>query len=46
MIVGTACGDRSVAVHDANMFDMDAKMGDAVGQEEAIEHISAAWSKC
>ncbi|KAK5125002.1 hypothetical protein LTR85_001192 [Meristemomyces frigidus] len=44
MVVGTACGDRSPAIHDANLFDMDAKMADVVSEEEAIEHLKVAWS--
>ncbi|KAK4549556.1 hypothetical protein LTR36_006553 [Oleoguttula mirabilis] len=44
MVVGTACGDRSPAIHDANLFDMDAKMADVVSEEEAIEHLKAGWS--
>lgn len=40
MIVGEACGDRSVAVHESNLFDMDAKMGDVVSVDEAIEHLA------
>lgn len=39
MVVGDACGDRSVAIHEANLFDMDAKMADVVGVEEAVEHL-------
>ncbi|EMD00136.1 hypothetical protein BAUCODRAFT_63284 [Baudoinia panamericana UAMH 10762] len=43
MVVGSACGDRSPAIHDANLFDMDAKMADVVSEEEAIEHLSRPW---
>lgn len=43
MIVGTACGDRSPAIHEANLFDMDAKMGDVVGEEEAVEKLRGGW---
>jgi len=43
-VVGTACGDRSPAIHDANLFDMDAKMADVVSEEEAIRHLKAGWS--
>lgn len=44
MVVGSACGDRSAAIHDANIFDMDSKMADVVGEEEAVEHLSKGWS--
>ncbi|KAK0256714.1 hypothetical protein B0A54_06847 [Friedmanniomyces endolithicus] len=43
MVVGTACGDRSPAIHDANLFDMDAKMADVVTEDEAIKHLKAGW---
>ncbi|KAF2767269.1 N-carbamoylsarcosine amidase [Teratosphaeria nubilosa] len=44
MVVGSACGDRSAAIHNANIFDMDAKMADVVSEDEAIEHLKAGWS--
>lgn len=43
MVVGEACGDRSEAIHDANIFDMDAKMADVVSLEEAVEHLGRGW---
>lgn len=43
MVVGSACGDRNPAIHDANMHDMDAKMADAVSEEDAVEHIKGGW---
>ena len=43
MVVGSACGDRSVAIHEANVHDMDAKMADVVTEEEAVEHLRVAW---
>lgn len=45
MIVGSACGDRSPAIHDANIFDMDSKMGDVVSEKEAVEHLEKGWPK-
>ncbi|KAK5163968.1 uncharacterized protein LTR77_010364 [Saxophila tyrrhenica] len=44
MVVETACGDRSPAIHDANIHDMDAKMADVVSEEEAIKHLKAGWA--
>lgn len=44
MVVGSACGDRSPAIHDANIFDMDSKMADVVSEKEAVEHLEAGWS--
>jgi nicotinamidase-related amidase len=43
MVVGVACGDRSPAIHDANLFDMDAKFADVVGEEEAVGKLAAGW---
>lgn len=45
MIVGTACGDRSPQIQQANLFDMDAKMGDVVSEEEAVEKLRVGWAK-
>ena len=42
-VVGTACGDRSPAIHDSNINDMDAKMADVVTEEDAIKHMQAGW---
>jgi nicotinamidase-related amidase len=42
-VVSEACGDRSPAVHDANIFDMNAKMADVVPESEAIEKLRAGW---
>ncbi|EOA83836.1 uncharacterized protein SETTUDRAFT_138482 [Exserohilum turcica Et28A] len=43
MVVGTACGDASPAVHDANLFDMNAKMADVIGEPDAVDRLSAGW---
>jgi hypothetical protein len=32
------------AVHDANIFDIQAKMADVVFEEEAIEKLKAGWT--
>ncbi|CAK3997021.1 Maleamate amidohydrolase [Lecanosticta acicola] len=45
MIVGEACGDRGERVHEGNLFDMDAKVGDVVGLEEAVEKLEMGWSR-
>jgi hypothetical protein len=42
-VVSDACGDRSPAVHDANIFDMNAKMADVVSESEAVESLKAGW---
>ncbi|KAJ4395195.1 hypothetical protein N0V91_011003 [Didymella pomorum] len=43
LVVGEACGDRSKAVHDANLFDIQAKMADVVPESEAVEKLKAGW---
>ena len=42
--MATACGDRSPAIHDANIHDMDAKMADVVTEADAIDHLKDGWS--
>ncbi len=39
MVVAEACGDRSTAVHDANIFDLGAKYADIVSIDEAVEAL-------
>jgi maleamate amidohydrolase len=36
-----AVGDRNAAAHAANLYDIDAKYGDVVPVEEAVEHLRA-----
>ncbi|ESK88429.1 n-carbamoylsarcosine amidase [Moniliophthora roreri MCA 2997] len=43
MVVGTACGDRSVEIQNANLFDLHAKYADVVEEREAIEKLSEGW---
>lgn len=45
MVVGEACGDRTPEIHNANLFDMNAKYADVVSEQEATEHLEVAWSK-
>jgi hypothetical protein len=42
-VVGSACGDRSEEIQTANLFDLNAKYADVVGEKEAIEHLKAGW---
>jgi nicotinamidase-related amidase len=34
-------GDRARGPHDANLFDIDAKYGDVISVQEAIDHVHA-----
>ena len=40
IIVGDACGDRDDRPHEANLFDMNAKYGDVVGETEVTEYLN------
>ena len=40
MVVGDACGDRTAAVHDANLFDLAAKYADVITTDEAVRHFA------
>jgi nicotinamidase-related amidase len=37
-----AVGDRARGPHDANLFDIDAKYGDVVSTDEALELLTTA----
>ncbi|GAA4822672.1 N-carbamoylsarcosine amidohydrolase [Actinomycetospora corticicola] len=39
VVVNEACGDRSVALHENNLADLDAKYADVVGLAEALTHL-------
>ncbi|SLN25581.1 isochorismatase family protein [Roseisalinus antarcticus] len=40
IIVRDAVGDRHPAPHEANLFDMDAKYGDVVGEADIIDYFN------
>jgi maleamate amidohydrolase len=39
MVVREAVGDRHPAIHEANLYDMNAKYADVVSEKEIIEYI-------
>ncbi len=39
-VVADACGDRHPAPHEANLFDMNAKYADVVGEAEAVAFLA------
>jgi hypothetical protein len=41
--VGEACGDRTPEIHNANLFDLNAKYSDVVCEEEAVGKLQAGW---
>ena len=43
MVVPSACGDRTPEIHNANIFDLNAKYADAVTESEAVENLQAGW---
>ena len=40
MVVRDACADRSPALHENNLADLDAKYADVVGLDEALAHLT------
>src|SRR5690606_23000450 len=44
LVVREACADRQAAIHEANLFDMNAKYADVIGEEEAVTNIAAIGS--
>lgn len=43
-MVTEACGDRTEEVQKANLFDLNAKYADVVGEAEAVGKLSAGWT--
>ncbi|RDW91685.1 putative N-carbamoylsarcosine amidase [Coleophoma crateriformis] len=43
MVVANACSDRSRETHFSNLFDINAKYGDVVSEDEAVEKLTAGW---
>ncbi len=41
IVVRDACGDRDQRVHEANLFDLDAKYADVVSEQEVLDHLAA-----
>jgi maleamate amidohydrolase len=41
-VVRDACGDRHAAPHEANLFDLQAKYAEVIGEAEAIGYLNAA----
>ncbi|MFC5063264.1 isochorismatase family protein [Actinomycetospora atypica] len=39
VVVDEACGDRTAALHENNLADLDAKYADVVGLAEALQHL-------
>lgn len=43
-VVRDACGDRHPGPHEANLFDLQAKYAEVIGEAEAIAHLQASVS--
>ncbi len=41
IVVRDACGDRDRQVHEANLFDLDAKYADVVSEQETLDYLAA-----
>ena len=39
--IADACGDRSIAVQRANLFDMDIKCGDVETSQTVLEYLNS-----
>ncbi|GAA5864783.1 hypothetical protein JCM1840_004900 [Sporobolomyces johnsonii] len=44
-VVGSACGDRTAEIQNANLFDLDAKYADVVEEAEAVEKLRQGWAR-
>ena len=40
-VIADACGDRHAAPHEANLFDMNAKYADVVGEAETLAFLAS-----
>ncbi|WP_419841130.1 isochorismatase family protein [Candidatus Poriferisodalis sp.] len=41
IVVRDACGDRDPQVHEANLFDLDAKYADVVSEAETLRYLAS-----
>ncbi len=41
IVVRDACGDRDQSVHEANLFDLDAKYADVVTEPEVLDYLAS-----
>ena len=39
IVVADACGDRHASPHEANLFDMNAKYADVIGEKAIVEYL-------
>jgi maleamate amidohydrolase len=39
VVIRDACGDRHESPHEANLFDMNAKYGDVVSEQDALDYL-------
>lgn len=40
IVVSEACGDRTAAIHEANLTDLAAKYADVISLDEALTHLT------
>ena len=40
-VVREACGDRHPAPHEANLFDLQAKYAEVIGEAAALAHLAS-----
>lgn len=44
LVVEDACGDRDASIHNANMFDLQAKYADLVSADQVIDRVRSGWA--
>lgn len=45
MVVGSACGDRTAEIQNANLFDLNSKYADVVSEETAVKQLEHGWPR-
>ena len=41
IVAAEACGDRDVATHEQNLFDLDSKYADVLSEDDVVAHLTA-----
>lgn len=45
LVVRDAVGDRAAGPHEANLFDIEAKYGDVIGIDDALDYITSVGAR-
>ena len=41
IVVADACGDRDLATHEQNLFDLDSKYADVLPEQDVVTYLTA-----